>query len=855
MAARKQTKKKTVKKSTGKRTNAKKTGRQIEVIEPVKGNPDEETSLKDEITILLLLAFCVIMVMSNFGITGYFGKIVSSIMFGLFGSVAYIFPFFLFFGTVFMIVNRNNGIAVVKGISLGILFLMFSAFFQLAWNGDFMTRSSSYDGNPYWNYAVENRRGGGFLGGYIFHGLNLITGEIGSVVVLLTISIICLVIITGKSFLKLIKNGSRQAIETARDSVDEAAIRRQQVREEREQDSRIKKERKPAEGHYMENTKISGEQTGKITDDEMHEITANLDLEDIRKKLENQVLSSDSAPERIINEEKIPDNDLTVQEGNEPVIEINQDIHEIIPDDMTPGKEVQTYKNTAKRQAASSAIPDGMIINHDAVHEYRLPPVKLLTKGKNTQNVNRKELLDTAKKLQETLLSFGVKVTMTDISQGPTVTRYEMLPEAGVKVSKILGLTDDIKLNLAAENIRIEAPIPGKAAIGIEVPNKDIQTIMLRDLIDSEEFKEAKSNLTFAVGKDIAGKTVVFDIAKMPHVLIAGATGSGKSVCINTIIMSILYKARPDEVKMIMVDPKVVELSIYNGIPHLLTPVVTDPQKAAGALQWGVAEMTKRYQQFADSHVRDLKGYNAKAEKEGLSKLPQIVIIVDELADLMMVAKNDVEQSICRLAQLARAAGIHLIIATQRPSVDVITGLIKANMPSRIAFTVTSGVDSRTILDINGAEKLLGKGDMLFYPTGYPKPARVQGAFVSDSEVQDVADFCKAQTVPDNEKTDISEEIEKATVSNSTATAAVSSDSNKDNDDIFMQAAEFAVNLDKETVSIGLLQRKFRIGFNRAARIMDQLCDEGIVGDDEGTKGRRIIMTPEKFEEFKEERA
>ena len=363
-----------------------------------------------------------------------------------------------------------------------------------------------------------------------------------------------------------------------------------------------------------------------------------------------------------------------------------------------------------------------------------------------------RDLNETAMRLQQTLSSFGVKVTITDISQGPSVTRYELQPEQGVKVSKIVGLSDDIKLNLAAMDIRIEAPIPGKAAIGIEVPNKENTPVALRDLLETQEFQDFQSNIAFAVGKDIAGKAVVSDIARMPHMLIAGATGSGKSVCINTLIMSILYKAHPDDVKLIMVDPKVVELSIYNGIPHLLIPVVTDPKKASAALHWGVAEMEDRYQKFAEFNVRDLKGYNKKVEglreKNGDTaprKLPQIVIIVDELADLMMVCPGEVEESICRLAQLARACGIHLIIATQRPSVDVITGLIKANMPSRVAFSVSSGVDSRTILDMVGAEKLLGKGDMLFYPQGYSKPARVQGAFVSDQEVSDVVDFLKNQ--------------------------------------------------------------------------------------------------------------
>lgn len=389
----------------------------------------------------------------------------------------------------------------------------------------------------------------------------------------------------------------------------------------------------------------------------------------------------------------------------------------------------------------------------DGKKVYKFPPYDLLVKGKNKNGGNAdRELKETAMRLEQTLDNFGVKVTVTNYSQGPSVTRYELQPEQGVKVSKIVGLADDIKLNLAATDIRIEAPIPGKAAVGIEVPNKENMAVAFRDLVESKEFKQFPSNLAFAVGKDIGGQTVVTDIAKMPHMLIAGATGSGKSVCINTIIMGILYKAKPEDVKLIMIDPKVVELSVYNGIPHLLIPVVTDPKKAAAALHWGVAEMTDRYKKFADFNVRDLKGYNKKVESmqasgdpEAPERLPQILIIVDELADLMMVSPGEVEESICRLAQLARACGIHLIIATQRPSVDVITGLIKANMPSRVAFAVSSGVDSRTILDMVGAEKLLGKGDMLFYPQGYPKPARVQGAFVSDKEVSDVVDFLKNQ--------------------------------------------------------------------------------------------------------------
>ena len=420
----------------------------------------------------------------------------------------------------------------------------------------------------------------------------------------------------------------------------------------------------------------------------------------------------------------------------------------------------------------------------------------------------------------------------------------------GVKVSKIVGLSDDIKLNLATPDIRIEAPIPGKAAVGIEVPNKENSPVMLRDLLQSDEFKNAKSKLSFAAGKDIAGKPVVADIAKMPHLLIAGATGSGKSVCINTLIISILYKATPDEVRLIMIDPKVVELSVYNGIPHLFIPVVTDPKKAAGALNWAVSEMTSRYNAFAEYGVRNLGEYNKKVAgmrvpegEKAPEKMPQIVIIVDELADLMMVAPGEVEDAICRLAQLARAAGIHLIIATQRPSVNVITGLIKANMPSRIAFSVSSGVDSRTILDMNGAEKLLGKGDMLFYPQGYQKPARLQGAFVSDEEVSAVVEYVSDK----NQGAVYDSAIEKQVNTVSAAGGA----GGGDRDVYFTDAGKFII--EKEKASIGMLQRMFKIGFNRAARIMDQLCDAGVVGPEEGTKPRKVLMSAEEFENYLEE--
>jgi len=492
-----------------------------------------------------------------------------------------------------------------------------------------------------------------------------------------------------------------------------------------------------------------------------------------------------------------------------------------------------------------------------AKQKYVFPDINFLVKEDEENIDTKKECEQVAEKLVSTLESFGVKVTLTDISYGPIVTRYEIQPAQGVKVSKITGLTDDIKLNLAAEQIRIEAPIPGKAAIGIEVPNKgETKIVRFRELIKSKGFKKSKSDISFAVGKDISGKVVIADIAKMPHLLIAGQTGAGKSVCINTLIMSILYKANPDDVKLIMIDPKVVELSIYNGIPHLLIPVVTDPKKAAGALNWAVTEMVSRYQKFADLHVRDISSYNEKVSKKaeisGVSddehkKMQQIVIIVDELADLMMACPDKVEDSICRLAQMARAAGIHLIIATQRPSVNVITGLIKANIPSRIAFSVASAVDSRTIIDSGGAEKLLGRGDMLFFPTGYPKPVRVQGAYISDKEVTDVVEFLISQNIDNKEDTtDIESKIEENTKMQENEGIK----SQKEIDEYFEDAARFVI--EKEKASIGMLQRFYKIGFNRAARIMDQLYEAGVVGEEEGTKPRSVRMSLDDFEKYKE---
>ena len=573
------------------------------------------------------------------------------------------------------------------------------------------------------------------------------------------------------------------------------------------------------------------------------------DKEKDKETTEYKLIDSETANvEAMTNEVVDMNNEAADNEGYAGEISDISD-NEVIESEAKDNEIISNETVVKEIKAKEAAVPDRKKAEGK---DYIFPPVTLLIKEQQTQSSGYEQYLkETALKLQQTLESFGVNVTITDISCGPSVTRYEMFPEQGTKVSKILSLTDDIKLNLAASDIRIEAPIPGKAAIGIEIPNKHNQTVHFRDLIESSTFKNFKSRLAFAVGKDIGGKTVVTDLAKMPHLLIAGATGSGKSVCINTLIMSILYKASPEEVKLIMVDPKMVELSIYNGIPHLLIPVVTDPKKASGALNWAVAEMTNRYKKFTETGVRNIEGYNKKVKElqksgeidpETIKKMPQIVIIIDELADLMMVAPGEVEDAIVRLSQLARAAGIHLVIATQRPSVNVITGLIKANVPSRIAFSVSSGVDSRTIIDMNGAEKLLGKGDMLFYPAGYSKPVRVQGAFISDSEISDVVEFLKENEDVAVYDTEVTEKIE-----NKLNSAAIS----QEKDEYFEAAARFVIEKDK--ASIGMIQRMFKVGFNRAARIVDQLADAGIVGPEEGTKPRKVLMSSEQLEAYFEE--
>ena len=836
----------------------------------------KETEMLHEIGLIVFLILMIILFLSNFGIIGPVGNAVSSVLFGLFGLTAYIVPIVFFIGASFWYANSGNVHALRKLISGIFLFLMLGVISDLISNN--ATNMTSYDLKTIYKNCQLYRNGGGVFGGSINYLFYKCLGSVGTILVVILCSAISFILMTEKSLISGVRDGGSKVLEKGREGNErrkEFAQQRRSIQEEqraikeaerirRDEERRIKNEERRLQAQEKETEKIL-RMDMKVSGVALDTKIPKKEDMNYRRDDIHEIMYTDSSVDKMVEKITICEEKKNVDENMEFDFDKIRIQSANLISEQEPEKPFVKKPETVSVKESTDEIrihnePTGdRNTEKKTPKKYIFPPLSRLQKGSGNGNDNTKELKETAMRLQQTLNTFGVKVIVTDISQGPSVTRYELQPEQGVKVSKIISLTDDIKLNLAATDIRIEAPIPGKAAIGIEVPNKETIGVALRDLFESKDFREFPSNIAFAVGKDITGHTIVTDIAKMPHMLIAGATGSGKSVCINTLIMSILYKAHPDDVKLIMVDPKVVELSVYNGIPHLLIPVVTDPKKASAALHWAVNEMNDRYGKFADMGVRDLKGYNKKVEEQrengdetACAKLPQIVIIVDELADLMMVAPGEVEESICRLAQLARACGIHLIIATQRPSVDVITGLIKANMPSRIAFSVSSGVDSRTILDMNGAEKLLGKGDMLFYPQGYSKPARVQGAFVSDREVADVVDFLKNQTLGNTYAEDIEEKLKNISSSSASGqTGTETSGSGNGLDEYFADAGRFIIEKDK--ASIGMLQRMFRIGFNRAARIMDQLCEYGVVGEEEGTKPRRVLMSMEQFEQLIEE--
>ena len=785
-----------------------------------KTRSESDVRLKNDILLVLCLLVAVILLLSNFGLCGAFGRIVSSFFFGMIGFIQYVFPVLLFFGFSFFLANKNIPRIRIKLVGAIGLLICICAFLQLIMIG--------YETDPkllsYYTDSASDHLGGGLIGGLIVFLIGKALGTLGAYIVIIAGIVVFAILLTQRPLVSYARKRSSEAYRHARERhVEQASLKE-------ENKSRTSQGR--TSGAFDLSDLDLRKEAGKKT--EAVPFLEKLTFEEPK----NQPAYFDLKPEK------------------ETIIPEEEDAELKEKETAKPAKSRKNARSSAEESEKAVRSIKKEIEAAPPVAAYKFPPISYLKQGnKGGHNGLSTQVKATALKLQETLNNFGVKATVVDVSSGPTVTRYELQPEQGVKVSRIVNLADDIKLNLAAEDIRIEAPIPGKAAVGIEVPNKTNASVMLGDLIKSEEFVNFKSKLAFAVGKDLAGKTVVADIAKMPHLLIAGATGSGKSVCINSLILSILYKATPEEVKFIMIDPKVVELSVFNNIPHLYIPVVTDPKKASGALNWAVSEMTNRYNLFAEYGVRDIKGYNEKVsriapaaneDEEPPAKLPQIVIIIDELADLMMVAPGEVEDAIVRLTQLARAAGIHLIVATQRPSVNVITGLIKANMPSRIALSVASGIDSRVIIDMNGAEKLLGKGDMLFYPQGYQKPARVQGAFVSDEEIEKVVHFLIDQKGDAEYDLSIQESIDSASSQGGSVEHPAD-----ERDVYFTDAARFIIEKDK--ASIGMLQRIFKIGFNRAARIMDQLAEAGVVGPEEGTKPRKILMTMEQLENYLEE--
>ena len=731
--------------------------------------------------------------------------------FGLFGVLTYVFPFFLLTLSVFYAMDKLRGMAIIRFVEIGALVLLVEGCIDL-----FVSRVSDATFTEHLTAAYNNGialKSGGFFGGLIGEPLFLAFGKVGALITVFLLIFVLVMLITGTTVVSLVRKMQSSA-KTVKKSYEE-------FRDTVEEQKKARRE----EIDIPLDEPNTGIITAGMNDKQKKVISTYRDIDiplDGEEELES--VSVEEALEAAESESgKATTRGRRAKPLNEEEIEQTEN-------------EIDSAADTIEMQQ----------------EDYVYPPIDLLKSSvSKSPAAERAELENTAQRLVDTLRSFGVETSILDISRGPTVTRYELQPSSGVKISKITNLADDIALNLATAGVRIEAPIPNKAAVGIEVPNKASNVVHIREILESSSFTGSKSKLTIALGKDIAGNAIVGDVSKMPHGLIAGATGSGKSVCINSIIVSILYKAKPDEVKLIMVDPKVVELGIYNGIPHLLLPVVTDPRKAASTLGWAVSEMEKRYQMFAASGVRDLDGYNRVCENDpDMVKLPRIVIIVDELADLMMTAPKEVEDSINRIAAKARAAGMHLIIATQRPSVDVVTGVIKANIPSRIAFAVSSQIDSRTILDNAGAEKLLGRGDMLFSPIGSTKPSRIQGCFVSDDEVEAVVDFVKGRHTTEYDQS-IMEDIENRVIAGNKDKGSVntSSDEDGDEDPMLKSAIEFVVESGQASTS--MLQRKLKLGYARAARIMDTMADMGIIGPYNGAKPREVLITTEQLLEQK----
>ena len=777
-----------------------------------------------DLAVVALIVISILLGVLIYAKSGVIGVKLNEILGGMMGIIKYVLPIGIFAMAIKMAIDDDEYLSskLAQCAILLISFAVLMCVYQV--NVGNLTIDKSLSEVVKDSYALGTQeKGGGALGAILAVPLVKLLGPIGAIILCVGIVIILAVFVFGINASEIINNfieksqeNREERLEQKQKNKEEQLKIRQEMLEEKRKAREQARQEALADNSVGEQIKINF--GGRLIDDDAkggkvkysHE---GEDLTPLTKETKKQKMQE-------------------IKENNQP---------DVIENNLFKQEEQKKEDKTKEVLQLEHAM-----VVEDENYEY--PPIELLGKpAKKALKGGAKALTDTATKLQKTLYSFGVSAKVENVSVGPAITRYELKPAEGVRVSKIANLADDIALNLAAETIRIEAPIPGKQAVGIEVPNKEKEAVHLREVLESEEFQNNKSKLTVALGKDVAGNIQLADIAKMPHVLIAGSTGSGKSVCINTIISSIIYNAKPSEVKLVMVDPKVVELSVYNGIPHLLIPVVTDPKKAAGALAWAVQEMDDRYNKFAQKGVRDLKGYNKAIEKEeGVGKLPQIVIIVDELADLMMVAAKDVEEAICRLAQKARAAGMHLVIATQRPSVDVITGLIKANIPSRIAFAVSSQVDSRTILDSVGAEKLLGKGDMLFFPSGAPKPLRVQGAFVSDEEVEKIVDFVK-QNGTATYSEDILESIEKNNKTDKEI--AQEADADDETDPFLMDAIETVVETGQASTSF--IQRRFKVGYARAGRIIDQMEERGIISGYQGSKPREVLMSKERLEELK----
>lgn len=858
-----------------------------------------------EIKGIVLIALGIFVALSFLeGATGIVGEIFRGVLMGLFGGAAVIFFVFIIWTGINMFIEKRKESSGYKIWILLALMVVTSVIWALwhedtAWSyPDFISAiRSMYD----WG---KDGGSGGVIGTLLCIGLVKCLGVVGTTIVSIAAAMILLLILTEVSLEKLFKTVSAY-IKRNKADMDAALDEEVDMAVEAELAEKKKRGRKKKERIQTKTVPESAEAAGRTPNSDYFDVyfkndafaeiteashTANrkhfkfndddaaekgtVNIAEVASEVIREQSASkpaDTKPKFEITEEnsgvltQLPDENGKFKTGNEEfeppsLVQMQEKVDPMTRAALDEGisfdRAVEAGKRIKHEEAQQAANSINLMakdnIESTKIINYKLPPVSLLArpkaKAKSRAEIKR-ELENKANRLLETLASFKVDADILNITQGPTVTRFELQPGFGVKVSKITNLADDIALSLAASGVRIEAPIPGKAAIGIEIPNEEASSVPIREVIDSEEFKEFKSKTAFALGKDISGKNVIADVSKFPHILIAGATGSGKSVCINSLITSIIYKAKPNEVKMIMVDPKMVELGVYNGIPHLLIPVVTDPKHAAGALNWAVAEMQNRYRLMKDNKVRNLQGYNILMEERNTpeNKLPEIVIIIDELADLMLAAKNEVEDAINRLAALARAAGMYLVIATQRPSVDVITGVIKANVPSRIAFAVSSQVDSRTILDSMGAEKLLGKGDMLYAPRGESKSIRIQGNFISDSEIENVINYVKKQYEAEYDES-ILEHIENVQDNHNESTEEDSHTRSGDKDELFVKAAELV--FESGQASVAMLQRRYKIGYQRAARIIDQLEENRIIGPYEGTKPRQVLITRTELNEM-----